>query len=80
MPPAPARPALTVNVSGGQTLNGDLFAPNGTADLNMSGNKTLTTFIEGIDINANDQRHHAGRRAHGGTTGTAGAGTDYLVQ
>jgi len=45
--------AIDVNISGGQTLNGDLFAPNGTAYLNMSGNKALTTFIESYDINAN---------------------------
>ena len=43
--------ALNITISGGQTFNGDMFVPNGTADLTMSGNKTLTTFIEGNNIN-----------------------------
>jgi Putative Flp pilus-assembly TadE/G-like len=72
--------ALTVNVSGSQTLNGDLFAPNGTANLNMSGNKTLTTFIEGLDINANVSGTMLGDGPTAGTSGSSGAGSDYLVQ
>jgi hypothetical protein len=74
------RRQLTVNVSGSQTLNGDLFAPNGTANLNMSGNKTLTTFIEGLDISANVSGTMLGDGPTAGTSGTAGAGSDYLVQ
>ncbi len=70
MPPAPARSALNLNVSGSQTLNGDLFAPNGTANLNLSGNKTLTTFIEGLDISANVSGTMLGDGPTAGTSGT----------
>ena len=41
--------ALRVTVSGNQILNGDLFAPNGTANLTMSGTQTLVTCIEAGD-------------------------------
>ncbi len=44
--------ALDVSVSSGQTLNGDMYVPNGTADLSMTGSETLTTLIEGNNINA----------------------------
>ena len=72
--------ALSVNVSGGQTFNGDLFAPNGTVNLNMSGNKTLTTFIEGLDIDANVSGTMLGDGPIAGTSGSSGTGSDYLVQ
>ena len=71
--------ALTVNVSGSQTLNGDLFAPNGTANLNMS-EQDVTTFIEGLDINANVSGTMLGDGPTAGTSGSSGAGSDYLVQ
>ena len=47
-----AATALDVTVRGGQTLNGDMYVPNGTAYLYMTGNKMLTTLIEGNNINA----------------------------
>ena len=42
--------ALDVTVAGSQVLNGDMFVPNGGANLSLAGKKPLTTFVEGYNI------------------------------
>jgi hypothetical protein len=69
--------ALAVTVSGGQTFSGDMFVPNGTADLTMSGNKTLTTFIEGNNISITMSGTMQG---DGPTTNGVSAGSNGNVQ
>ncbi len=72
--------AINVTVSGSQTLNGDLFAPKGTASLSMSGNKTLTTFIEANNISATMSGTLQGDGPAATNTGSSAGGTVQLVQ
>jgi Flp pilus assembly protein TadG len=72
--------ALNITVSGGQTINGDLFAPNGTAALTMSGNKTLTTMVEANNISGTVSGTFEGDGPAAGSNGTAGPGSVSLVQ
>ena len=72
--------ALNVTVSGGQTFNGDMFVPNGTAVLSMSGNKTLTTLIEANDINATISGTFQGDGPTANNTGSSSSGNVGLSQ
>ncbi len=72
--------ALSISISGGQTLFGDMFAPNGTAALNMSGNKTLTTFIEANNISASISGTFQGDGPSTSGSGGSTGGTVSLVQ
>ena len=71
---------LNVTVSGGQTFNGDMFAPNGTADLTMSGNKTLTTFIEANNIKVTMSGTMQGDGPTASNTGSSASGNVQLTQ
>lgn len=72
--------AINVSLAGGQTINGDLFAPNGTAYLAWAGNKTVVSFIEANNISANIAGTFQGDGPSGGTTGGSSGGTDTLLQ
>ena len=72
--------ALNINVSGSQGLNGDAFTPNGGALFNMSGTKTLTSFIEANDINANISGTLQGDGPAAGSLGDPSNGSISLVQ
>jgi hypothetical protein len=72
--------ALDVQIGGGQTINGDMFAPNGTALLSMNGNKTLTTFIEAQDINASMGGTLQGDGPTANNTGSSAGGNVQLIQ
>lgn len=72
--------ALVVSVSGNETLNGDMFVPNGTASLSMSGSKTLVTFIEAKDISASISGNFEGDGPQGGGGGSTTPGSDSLTQ
>ncbi|MGH2872072.1 MAG: hypothetical protein ACRDL5_06375, partial [Solirubrobacteraceae bacterium] len=72
--------ALKVTVSGKQALTGDLFAPNGTVKLTMSGSKTLTTCIEGNNVSGTISGNFLGDGPSGGTTSSGAGGTVTLVQ
>jgi len=71
---------LNVTVSGGQTFNGDMFVPNGTAALTMSGNKTLTTFIEALDIKMTMSGTLQGDGPTATNTGSSSSGNVSLSQ
>ena len=72
--------AMNLNISGGQTLNGDVFAPNGGAYLNLSGNKTLVTCIEGNNVTGNVSGTFQGDGPAVGPLATGGGGTVSLTQ
>ena len=72
--------AINLNVSGGQTLNGDVFAPNGTAYLNLSGNKTLVTCIEGNNVTGNVSGTFQGDGPPAGQGAGSGPGNVSLTQ
>ncbi|HET9094932.1 MAG TPA: pilus assembly protein TadG-related protein [Solirubrobacteraceae bacterium] len=72
--------ALSVSVGGSQVFYGDMFAPNGGASVNLNGNKTLTSFIEANDINAQISGTFQGDGPMAANTGTDGPGTVALVQ
>lgn len=72
--------AVNITVSGSQTINGDIFAPNGTASLTMSGNKTLTTFIEANNISATLSGTFQGDGPTANNTGLSAGGNVQLVQ
>lgn len=72
--------ALSVTVSGSQTLNGDLFAPNGTAALTMSGNKTLVTMVEANNISGTISGTFEGDGPAAGTSSGTAGGAVQLVQ
>lgn len=72
--------ALSVSVAGSQVFDGDMFAPNGGATLNLNGSKTLTSFIEANDINAQISGTFQGDGPMGGDSGNAGGGTVVLLQ
>ncbi|MGH2842351.1 MAG: pilus assembly protein TadG-related protein [Solirubrobacteraceae bacterium] len=72
--------ALSITLGGGEVLNGDMYAPNGTAQLSLNGNKTLNTFIESDEITAtiSGDFNGDGPQSYGGGGGTPG--TDSLTQ
>ena len=70
---------LNLDVNGSQTINGDIFVPNGTATVNMDGNKTLTTFIEAYDINATFNGTFQGDGPSSSGSGGSGGGSVSLV-
>jgi cytoskeletal protein CcmA (bactofilin family) len=72
--------AVDIQINGSQTLNGDIFAPNGGASLQMNGNKSLTTFIEANDITGQVNGTFEGDGPAAGTTSTNGGGAVTLVQ
>jgi hypothetical protein len=72
--------AITTTISGGQTFNGDFFAPNGGAALTWSGNKTVVGFVEANNISADISGTFNGDGPEGGTTDSGGSATDSLVQ
>lgn len=72
--------ALNITAAGGQTLNGDLFAPNGTASLSMTGNKTLVTFIEAKNISATINGDFMGDGPTGGGSSGLTPGSDSLIK
>jgi hypothetical protein len=72
--------ALNVTIAGGQVVNGDMFVPNGTAYLSMAGNKTLTTFVEGYDVNASISGTFQGDGPTSSGGGGSSGGSDSLVQ
>lgn len=45
-------PALSVKTEGTDMLNGDMYAPKGTANVYLRGNQTLNTFIEALSVTA----------------------------
>jgi hypothetical protein len=57
-----------------------MFAPNGTAYLSMSGNKSLTTFIEAKDISGAISGTFEGDGPAAGTNSSTGGATDMLEQ
>jgi hypothetical protein len=71
---------LDVYVRGSQTLNGDMFVPNGTASLDMNGNKTLTTLIEANDISASIGGTFQGDGPTANNTGSSSSGNVQLTQ
>lgn len=73
-------PAVNLSVSGNDTLNGDIFAPNGTASLSMTGSKTLTMFIEALNISATVRGNFTGDGPQAGPSGPGGPQGDLLVQ
>jgi hypothetical protein len=72
--------ALCVSVGGKETINGDLFAPNGTADLEANGKKTMTSFVEANDIIANIGGTFTGDGPSSSGSSNSGTGTDTLLQ
>jgi hypothetical protein len=73
--------AVNISTSGSDGLDGDVFAPNGTLSLTLSGTKTLVTFFEGNDITANINGTMKGDgplNSGGGTNSTLGV--DQLIQ
>lgn len=72
--------ALNITISGSQAFNGDMFAPNGTAHLTWSGNKTVISCIEANNISGTVSGTFEGDGPVGGTTGGGSGGTDALIQ
>ena len=74
--------ALNVQSTGNLTLDGDIFAPNGTAALTFQGNQSAgDTFIEASFINATMAGNFSGDGpTDDGSGSLSGGGTDYLVQ
>ncbi len=72
--------AINLNISGGQTLDGDLFAPNGGAYLNLSGNKTLVMCIEGNNVTGNISGTFQGDGPAVGPLASSGGGSVSLTQ
>jgi Flp pilus assembly protein TadG len=72
--------ALSITVSGSQGLNGDLFAPNGTAALTMSGTQTLVTCIEADNISGSVAGSFEGDGPVAGTTSSSALAGVTLVQ
>ncbi|HUY59558.1 MAG TPA: hypothetical protein VMV16_07595, partial [Solirubrobacteraceae bacterium] len=74
--------ALNVQSTGNLTLDGDVFAPKGTAALTFQGDQSAgDTFIEANFINAIMNGNFSGDGPTSDGSGpTSGGGTDYLVQ
>lgn len=75
-----ASDAIDIQINGSQTLNGDMFAPNGGASLQMNGNKSLTTFIEANDIDAQINGTFEGDGPTAGSASNSGGDGVALVQ
>jgi hypothetical protein len=73
---------LCLALGGRETLNGDMYAPNGNADLEANGKKALTSFIEANDITANIGGTFTGDgpTSVGDPNGNGPGGTDTLLQ
>ncbi|MGH2860273.1 MAG: pilus assembly protein TadG-related protein [Solirubrobacteraceae bacterium] len=72
--------ALRLTVSGYQVFNGDAFAPNGTANLTMSGYQTLVMMIEANNISGTVSGIFKGDGPAAGTLGSPSGGSVTLVQ
>jgi len=72
--------ALSLTVSGSAVFTGDVFAPNGTARLTMSGTQTLVTCVEANNVTGTISGKFKGDGPPAGSTGSAGGGTVSLSQ
>jgi Flp pilus assembly protein TadG len=75
-----AKCAAEVQKQSNVSFTGDVFVPNGTADIDSQGNGMLTTFIEAQDIAVIAGGGITGDGPSAGFGGTPLPGTDVLVQ
>jgi hypothetical protein len=72
--------AVLQNTGGNSTVTGDIFVPNGTANVATQGNGTWTTFIQAQDVALNAGGGLAGDGPGGGTGSSPLPGADALIQ
>jgi Flp pilus assembly protein TadG len=75
-----ANNGATVTSQGNATMNGDIFVPNGTANISTGGGDSLTTFIEAQDVVLNVSGNVAGDGPAAGPNGAPIPGQDLLIQ
>jgi hypothetical protein len=78
--PGPPCTAVIQNSGGNATVSGDVFVPNGTANVANQGNGVWTTFVEAQDIALNAGGGFTGDGPGGGPGGSPLPGADLLIQ
>jgi hypothetical protein len=72
--------AAVQNSGGNANVTGDIFVPNGTADIANQGNGTYQMFIQAQDVGLNASGGLTGQGPGGGSGTSPLPGADLLIQ